>query len=156
MTWNGIHSKWHYFVLALIYIGAPFVLAWIGYHVSHYGHLPRFSNFKYQLEEFKAGSTVKSLYELPSLQLTMNAGTSTGTVKVSLTLEVNQKDLTRLPDYEPRIMERITLYLRNKSFDDIRDSKRMQALREGLVAEIDRGAVPIKVSDVIIKQMVFE
>jgi flagellar basal body-associated protein FliL len=150
-------SRKHYTLAVIIYLAVPALLAWVGYNVSHFSHLQRLNQLRYQLEDLNTSANKKSLYDLQPLSITMSTGgQSSGVVKISLSLEMNQKDLLRLPDFEPRIVERIALYLHKKSYEDMRRPGAMKDLREGLIDEIDRGAHPINVTNVIVRELVFE
>ncbi len=146
----------HYVFLAIIYVAIPLFLAWLGYGAYNFSHVQTF--FRYGMaaqHHVIVGS--KTLYDLPSMAVSMNTGgQGSGTVKVDLSIEVNPKDLERLQDFEPHIMERIALYMNKKNFNDMRGTSNMRVLREGLVEEIDHGALPITVTDVVIRKMVLE
>jgi flagellar basal body-associated protein FliL len=157
MSRHAISPKRYILFLVMAYVLAPALLAWIGYVVFNPHGGKHLNQIGAQLEEF-TGSTAQAYYDLPQLSLTVNSGggDSTGVMKVDLSLEVSRRDLPRVPDFEPRIIARIVSYLHTKSYADMQDRFGMKELREGLVDEISRGAIPIKVSNVMVREMVFE
>jgi flagellar basal body-associated protein FliL len=138
-------------LLIIGYFALPMMLAWVGHLVFNM----QSDNFA-ELHGF-GHSTI--FYNLPVVSVGMDAGDSdrrTGTMKLSLSIEVRRQDVSRLPDFLPRIMERIVFYVHRQNFSDLREPGGEKLLREGLESEINHGALPIHVASVAIERLVFE
>ena len=143
----------HKLLFALAYIGMPVLLAWIGYVVmdSVYGEGPDTTGSI-------SMSANTALYELPRVALTMSTGVGerSGTMKLDIGIEVKRNELKRVTDYEPRIVERIFLYMRGQDYNKLREPDSARWVPAGLEEEIDHGAIPIHIASVVVNRMVFE
>jgi flagellar basal body-associated protein FliL len=148
---NAYFNK-HKLLFALAYVGIPALLAWIGYIVMDSirtdGPDP----------DTISMSSSTALYELPRVALTMSAGVGerSGTMKLDIGIEVNRNEYKHVADYEPRIMERIFMYMHGQDYDQLREPDSARWIRTGLEEEIGRGAIPIHVASVVVQRMVFE
>jgi flagellar basal body-associated protein FliL len=136
-------------ILAALYITLPLIIGWIGYSVyaynlPHHGHL--FANGK-----------ETAYYDLPRISLGNIPGMGhSHTMKIALSLEVPADQYQRIEDFEPRIIEKILLFMHDQKPEDLERADGQQRLRESLKDTISHGAVPIKVVSVAIREMVVE
>ena len=62
-------------------------------------------------------------FNLPKVTITMDAGSSgehTGLMRLSLSIEVKRNDAARVPDFMPRIMDRIVSVVRSENYEELR------------------------------------
>lgn len=136
-------------LIAIAYVAVPVFLAWVGAAAYVYDPAHIFRNH--------AASTSTAYYDLPQMRLTSSSGTGhTGMMKVDISIEVPLKDLWRVADYEPRIVEKILTRIRKTKYDDIRDRAGWKDFRDTLRKDIDDGAMPMQIVSVAIRELVFE
>jgi flagellar basal body-associated protein FliL len=142
----------HKVLFAVFYVGMPVLLAWIGWLVIDYKAAHRDD-----IEAVSMSSTT-ALYALPRVALTMDAGVGqvSGMMKLDIGIEVKREDLKRVIDYEPRILERILMYMRKQDYAKLQEPDSVRWIRRGLEEQICSGAVPISVASVVVNRMVFE
>jgi len=78
-------------------------------------------------------------------------------LKLSVSLELD--DPLIVPDVEkvkPRIIDRFQVYLRELRVEDLRGSGGIYRLREELLARVNSAAAPVKVRDVLFKEMLVQ
>jgi flagellar basal body-associated protein FliL len=125
---------------------------------------PRNEQVVYQLAEFggntgmnTGSATADMIYEMPPLSLTINSGTSYhGIMKIRLNIAVDRNDVPTIKSNQPRINERIVLFLHQKSYDDMQDPRKMKALLADLTKEIDQAVAPVTIDGIFVKQFVLE
>jgi flagellar basal body-associated protein FliL len=146
----------HKILFVVAYVLMPVLLAWIGYLAFNYDS----TNTDKVVETSaytSSPSGIMAFYDLPQVSLSLSSGAGlTGTFKLDISLEVMRKDLGRVVDYEPRIIDRIVSYMHRQSVEDLHQPDSAKQLRVGLEQEINRGAIPIHIASVYVRTMVFE
>jgi flagellar FliL protein len=97
-------------------------------------------------------------YDLPDLLVNLNStGRKASFLKISVSLEVESKgDVSRLQAVMPRIIDNFQVYLRELRVEDLRGSGGIYRLREELLARVNSAAAPVKVRDVLFKEMLVQ
>lgn len=148
----------HKVLFILAYVGMPVLLAWIGHLLADTG-----VNFIHGKETAKTSvyknSAASNLvyYDLPRVSLSMESGsTSSGTMKLDLSLEVPKGQVGRIADFEPRIVEKIMFFMQKQSYEQFNKPGGAKELRTSLEHEIRNGAFPIQIASINVRRMVFE
>lgn len=97
-------------------------------------------------------------FDLPDLLVNLNTtGRKPSFLKLSVSLELERaEDLPRLQAVMPRIIDNFQVYLRELRVEDLRGSGGIYRLREELLARVNTAAAPIKVVDVLFKEMLVQ
>ncbi len=97
-------------------------------------------------------------YDLPDLLVNLNTGSRKPSfLKLSVSLELErQEDLPRLQSVMPRIVDNFQVYLRELRVEDLRGSGGIYRLREELLTRVNTAAAPVKVTDVLFKEMLVQ
>lgn len=97
-------------------------------------------------------------FEVPDLIVNLNTNGRKSTflkIKVALELEGPQ-DVDRINDALPRIVDNFQVYLRELRVDDLNGSAGMYRLREELLRRVNIAARPVRVRDVLFKEMLVQ
>ena len=97
-------------------------------------------------------------YDLPDLLVNLNSsGRKASFLKISVSLELeSQSDVARLQAVMPRIIDNFQVYLRELRVEDLRGSAGIYRLREELLVRVNSAAAPVKVRDVLFKEMLVQ
>jgi len=97
-------------------------------------------------------------FDLPDLLVNLNSnGRRASFLKISVSLELeDQADVERLKAVMPRIIDNFQVYLRELRVEDLRGSSGIYRLREELLARVNAAAAPVKVKDVLFKEMLVQ
>jgi flagellar basal body-associated protein FliL len=140
--------------LVLSYVIVLVVLAAIGYLAEDY-HM-RFLQQKTLIAE--DAPTALVFLDLPKMDVTLSSPAGAPErVKVALSLQVMRKNLLQLEGYQPRITDRIIVFLRQQDVEKIRQPAASSWLRKSLLSEANDAAnnqVPI--TDVVFRQFVVQ
>ena len=97
-------------------------------------------------------------YELEDILVNLNTGSRKGAllkIKVSLELE-KEADRTRVEKLMPRIIDNFQVYLRELRVEDLKGSAGMYRLREELLTRVSAALAPVRVKDVLFKEMLVQ
>ncbi len=115
-------------------------------------------------EQKTAGETVEGetgpsvFYELPSLTVNLNTGGRKARfikIQVSLELEL-EADKPKVEAVIARVMDNFNVYLRELRIEDLDGSAGMYRLREELLTRIRAAVAPVKVRDILFKEMLIQ
>lgn len=97
-------------------------------------------------------------FDLPELLVNLNStGRRTNFLKISISLELeNQSDIEQLELLLPRIIDSFQVYLRELRVNDLRGSAGIYRLREDLLRRVSEAVKPVKVNDVLFKEMLVQ
>jgi flagellar FliL protein len=97
-------------------------------------------------------------YDLQDLLVNLNSnGRKASFLKISVSLELeDQADTARVQAVMPRIIDNFQVYLRELRVEDLRGSGGIYRLREELLARVNAAATPVKVKDVLFKEMLVQ
>ncbi|MAL80127.1 MAG: flagellar basal body protein FliL [Sneathiella sp.] len=97
-------------------------------------------------------------YDLPEMLVNLNSGSSASSfLKLGVSLEL--ADAAVVPDLElliPRIMDNFQVYLRELRKEDLNGSQGIFRLKEELLMRINNAASPVRVNDVLFKEMLVQ
>ncbi|MEQ8587415.1 MAG: flagellar basal body-associated FliL family protein [Thalassobaculaceae bacterium] len=97
-------------------------------------------------------------FEVPDLIVNLNTNGRKSTflkIKIALELEGPQ-DTDRINEVLPRIVDNFQVYLRELRIDDLNGSAGMYRLREELLRRVNLAARPVRVRDVLFKEMLVQ
>jgi flagellar FliL protein len=97
--------------------------------------------------------------DLPEILVNLNSAGSrrTNFLKISISLEVESPAaVVKLQTLMPRIVDSFQVYLRELRVEDLKGSAGMYRLREDLLRRINEAARPVKINDVLFKEMLIQ
>ena len=99
-----------------------------------------------------------AFFDLPDLLVNLNAsGRRTSFLKISVSLEVaSAADVPKLQAVLPRIVDSFQIYLRELRVEDLKGSAGMYRLREEMMVRVNAAAAPVKINDVLFKEMLIQ
>ena len=108
--------------------------------------------------EKKAERKVAVFQDLPELLVNLNTTGSRATfLKITVSLELEKaEDIPRIKEVMPRILDNFQVYLRELRLDDLRGSAGMYRLREELLTRVNAAVAPVKVRDILFKEMLVQ
>jgi flagellar FliL protein len=78
-------------------------------------------------------------------------------LKLSVSLELaDQQDVAKMQLLVPRLQDNFQVYLRELRLEDLRGSAGVYRLREDLLARVNEAAKPVKVKDVLFREMLVQ
>jgi flagellar FliL protein len=97
-------------------------------------------------------------YELPVMLVNLNStGKKANFLKILVSLELdNQEAVQEVEAVLPRIVDSFQVYLRELRIDDLRGSAGLYRLREELLLRVNAAVDPVKVRDVLFKEMLVQ
>jgi len=97
-------------------------------------------------------------FDLPDMLVNLNAtGRRPIFLKMQVSLELTSDgDVPRLQSLSPRIIDTFQVYLRELRVDDLRGSAGIYRLREELLARVNATVRPVRVKDVLFKEMLVQ
>ncbi len=111
-------------------------------------------------EDAQAGNPADKIvfYTLPDFLVNLNTGSkSSSFLKATVILEVaKQEDVPLIEANIPRLMDAINTYLRELRASDLSGSAGIQRLREELLIRANKSLAPVKVNDVLFKEIVVQ
>jgi flagellar FliL protein len=105
-----------------------------------------------------AVAPVAVFFDLPDLLVNLNTnGRKASFLKLSVSLELERADdLARLQAVMPRIIDNFQVYLRELRVEDLRGSSGIYRLREELLTRVNTAVAPVRVRDVLFKEMLVQ
>jgi flagellar FliL protein len=109
-------------------------------------------------EHKKAEPKQAVFQDLPDLLVNLNStGRKTSFLKISVSLELESaQDVPKLQAVMPRIIDNFQVYLRELRIEDLKGSAGMYRLREELLMRVNAAAAPVKINDVLFKEMLVQ
>ena len=107
-------------------------------------------------EPAEAGPSV--YYELPEMLINLNStGKKSNFLKITVSLELESADAVHeVEAVLPRVIDSFQVYLRELRIDDLRGSAGLYRLREELLLRVNAAVEPVKVKDVLFKEMLVQ
>ncbi len=153
----------------LIIFAAVLVLVLVGGGVGAAFMLGLFGGEPPPAEETEAGEaqpapppqpqeTRAFFFEVPDLIVNLNtSGRKSTFLKIKIALELEgPQDTDRINEVLPRIVDNFQVYLRELRVDDLNGSAGMYRLREELLRRVNLAARPVRVRDVLFKEMLVQ
>lgn len=97
-------------------------------------------------------------YDLPDMLVNLNAaGKRPAFLKIKISIQVSKpEDVPAVEHVLPRIIDNFQVYLRELRLEDLKGSAGMYRLRQELLMRISAAAHPVKVKDVLFKEMLVQ
>ena len=101
---------------------------------------------------------VPSFHDLPDLLVNLNTnGRKASYLKLTISLQIDNKlDDPKVDAALPRILDTCQVYMRELRFEDLKGSAGLYRLREELLMRISQVMAPVKIDDVLFKEMVIQ
>ena len=97
-------------------------------------------------------------FDMPELLVNLNTGGRRVTfLKLSISLELaDPQDIPKVQLLLPRLVDNFQVYLRELRLEDLRGSAGVYRLREDLLMRVNDAAKPVKVKDVLFREMLVQ
>lgn len=97
-------------------------------------------------------------YELPEMLVNLDSsGKRTSFLRIRVALELdNKEDTALIEDVLPRVIDNFQVYLRELRVDDLQGSAGLFRLKEELLVRVNKAVAPVRVSDVLFKEMIVQ
>ena len=97
-------------------------------------------------------------YDLPTMVVNLGKGKKKQTyLKIRFSLELDEtQDLKTLERLLPRVIDHFQVYLRELRVDDLHGSAGLYRLKEELLRRVSVAAHPVKIRDVLFKEMLIQ
>lgn len=144
----------------VLFIVLPMFVASAGAAGVYYsGVADSYLGIEKSAEEEEAAALMKAVFfDLPEMLVNLNSsGRRTNFLKINISLELEEEsDIKILELLMPRIVDGFQIYLRELRVDDLRGSAGMYRLREDLLRRINEVAKPVKINDILFKEMLIQ
>ena len=109
-------------------------------------------------EEAHAEALPSVYYELPEMLVNLNStGKKANFLKILVSLELESAEAVHSVEAVlPRVIDSFQVYLRELRIDDLRGSAGLYRLREELLLRVNAAVAPVKVKDVLFKEMLVQ
>lgn len=108
-----------------------------------------------QKQEYEKQAHAKTFFSMPRMELTLSSYAGVAHhARIGLNLQIDQKNLSRFEDFQPRVSDRIINFLNHQDIEELRNPNQMYDLRHSLLYEINAASGPVPVSDVIFREFV--
>lgn len=96
--------------------------------------------------------------EVPEMLINLNnTGRRPAFLKITVALQLSKaEDLPAVTQVMPRVIDNFQVYLRELRLEDLRGSSGLYRLREELLRRVTAAAYPIKIKDVLFKEMLVQ
>jgi flagellar FliL protein len=144
--------------LLIIAVGAVVLLGAAGAGLYFTGIVDKLLPHKAEVVEKAAPPAVPVFFDMPDQLVNLNTvGRKQAFLKLSISLELERADdLPRLQAVMPRVIDNFQVYLRELRVEDLRGSAGIYRLREELLTRVNAAAQPVKVTDVLFKEMLVQ
>lgn len=109
-------------------------------------------------EDDIVGAQDATFHDLPELLVNLNTvGRKASFLKIKISLELEvAEDVARIEGVMPKIIDNFQVYLRELRIEDLKGSAGMYRLREELLKRVGAAVAPIKIRDVLFKEMLVQ
>ncbi len=144
----------------VLFILLPLLIAGGGVGGAYYAGL--FDSPEPTEEELAAAAAQQNkkvvFYDLPEMLVNLSTGSSASSfLKIGVSLEL--ADASLVPDLElliPRVMDNFQVYLRELRKEDLSGSQGVFRLKEELLMRINNAASPVRVNDVLFRELLVQ
>ena len=97
-------------------------------------------------------------YELPEMLVNLNtAGRTQQFLKIRISIEIESEEaIPQVEQVMPRIVDSFQVYLRELRIEDLKGSAGLYRLREELLTRVNAAANPVRVRDVLFREMLIQ
>lgn len=151
--WSGKRLTLFIFLPLLVFCGGLAVVMLFGLPGGDGG-----ADAAAEAETEAADPMALAYYDLPEMLVNLNTGGNrTSFLKLKVSLELaNQDDIPQLEKVMPRIIDQFQVYLRELRTEDLNGSEGIYRLREELLTRVNVAARPVKVRDVLFREMLVQ
>lgn len=141
---------------AIVIIGAVVLLLLVGGGGAAYFFM--FANKHEEAEVKPELPKVTVFYDLPDILVNLNStGRQASYLKLKVALEHNDPLSTpKLNELLPRVIDNFQIYLRELRPDDLVGSAGLYRLKEELLIRVNQAVAPIRINDVLFKEMLIQ
>lgn len=142
----------------LIIIGAVALVVLLGGAVGAYFAFFSKNEEAVAEDEGSKAAKTKVYYKLPEFLVNLNSGgKQTSFLKTTIVLELESSlDIQPLEGELPRLMDALNTYLRELRASDLSGSAGIQRLREELLLRSNKAVEPIKINDILFKEIIVQ
>lgn len=145
----------------VLFIILPILLLLGGVAGAYFAGLldPLLGAKQHQAEDEVAPVETRAVFfDLPQMLVNLNTGSKKNHyLKIAISLELTrEEDRVELTNLLPRVVDNFQVYLRELRVEDLRGSAGVQRLREELLMRVNAAVHPIKVRDVLFKEMLIQ
>lgn len=99
-----------------------------------------------------------AFYDLPEMLVNLSTGGNTSTyLKIKVSLEIEDPTITpQLEALLPRIVDNFQVYLREVRLDDLNGSAGLYRLKEELLIRVNSAVQPLRINDVLFREMLVQ
>lgn len=134
------------------YFAAVGISAWAGYYF--YGDYALQKAHK-QMKESGRYQSDLSYVDLPRISVTLSSdGQQSGTVRMDITLEVENKYAQQVEGLRPRITDRLIHYSKTLSYDELSQPNSIIWLKPDMLQEVRQATSPATVKDIIFREFI--
>ncbi|MEI6985948.1 MAG: flagellar basal body-associated FliL family protein [Rhodospirillaceae bacterium] len=103
-------------------------------------------------------SATPIFFDVPDMLINLNAtGRRPTFLKIIISLQISREsDRSELEKIMPRVIDNFQVYLRELRLEDLRGSAGMYRLREELLTRVVAAAQPVRIKDVLFKEMLIQ
>ena len=136
----------------IAYCLALILLAIVGYSLSDYTIRSQQAQDALSHKQFV---TDVGFLSLPRMSMTISSGSGeSGRLRLDVSLEVEQKNLAQLEDFQPRINDKLVSFVRKLDMDDMRKPEALPELRKELLRQVNSVSYPVPVMDIVFRQFI--
>ena len=97
-------------------------------------------------------------FDLPEMLVNLNTGTNQASyLKIKVALELDSEaSVEHVKALEPRLVDAFQVYLRELRLEDLNGAAGVYRLKEELMARVNAAVQPVKVQDILFKQMLVQ
>jgi flagellar FliL protein len=145
----------------VLFIGLPVLLLIGGLAAAYFlGFLDPLLGDIASVEESGESAVIDDVvfFDLPEMLVNLNTGSKqTNYLKIRVSLEVKEPQmLEQLEILQPRIVDSFQVYLRELRLEDLNGSAGLYRLKEELLVRVNTAVKPLKVNDVLFKEMLVQ
>jgi flagellar FliL protein len=120
--------------------------------------LHRMGSEKKPAEEISKKGQMAVFYDLPEILLNLDSeGHKERFIKIQISLELNSSlDIAPIKSIMPRIIDSFLVYLRGLRVEDLSGSSGLVRLREELLTRVNDKVKPVRVNDVLIRDILVQ
>ena len=99
-----------------------------------------------------------AFYDMDDMLVNLNApGRQPRFLKISISIEMEKEsEVSKLENVLPRVRDQFQVYLRELRVEDLQGSAGIYRLREELLARVNKATYPVKVKDVLFREMLIQ
>jgi flagellar basal body-associated protein FliL len=127
---------------------------WVGYYsYADYTLRARY----HEQSNTQTFQTDMAYIDLPHIAVTLSSINATGrpnSLRMEITLEVEDQFAAQLVGYQPRITDRLIHYMEKMDYDDIVRPHSSVWLKPDMLAEVNKASAPVPVHDLVFKEFI--